>query len=303
MGAYRPAPMTVPQSRIPDPWCFPNLACPPGSSTYYSIRFSPAALRNDLARLAAWRHQVRAILEEVRDPGVARLKVQWWRDEAQRLVDGVPSHPLNRALQPLVVRAGLPIAPLLGLSDEVEAAILGRDLRDAEALEAACTADLGGHFELLARVQGHQDPDDLAAARCLGTFCALVYRIRDSGWLARQGRAPIPLTRLRAAGLTPDRLRLAEHRARLPEWLPELARQARALLARPLNFAGLPAGPRLRARILAALLDELEADSFQVAEQRLSLTPWRKLWLAWRESQRSVRPGATGPLPWAKPGS
>lgn len=303
MGAYRPAPMTVPQSRIPDPWCFPNLACPPGSSTYYSIRFSPAALRNDLARLAAWRHQVRAILEEVRDPGVARLKVQWWRDEAQRLVDGVPSHPLNRALQPLVVRAGLPIAPLLGLSDEVEAAILGRDLRDAEALEAACTADLGGHFELLARVQGHQDPDDLAAARCLGTFCALVYRIRDSGWLARQGRAPIPLTRLRAAGLTPDRLRLAEHRARLPEWLPELARQARALLARPLNFAGLPAGPRLRARILAALLDELEADSFQVAEQRLSLTPWRKLWLAWRESRRSVGPVATRPLSRTKPWS
>lgn len=303
MGAYRPAPMTVPQSRIPDPWCFPNLACPPGSSTYYSIRFSPPALRDDLARLAAWRHQVRAILEEVRDPGVARLKVQWWRDEAQRLVDGVPSHPLNRALQPLVVRAGLPIAPLLGLSDEVEAAILGRDLRDAEALEAACTADLGGHFELLARVQGHQDPDDLAAARCLGTFCALVYRIRDSGWLARQGRAPIPLTRLRAAGLNPDRLRLAEHRARLPEWLPELAQQARALLARPLNFAGLPAGLRLRARVLASLLDELEALSFQVAEQRLSLTPWRKLWLAWRESQWSVWPGTTGPLPWAKPGS
>ena len=303
MGAYRPAPMTVPQSRIPDPWGFPNLACPPGSSTYYSIRFSPAALRNDLARLAAWRHQVRAILEEVRDPGVARLKVQWWRDEAQRLVDGVPNHPLNRALQPLVARAGLPIAPLFGLTDEVEAAILARELRDAGALEAACDADLGGHFELLARVQGHQDPDALAAARCLGTFCALVYRIRDSGWLARQGRAPIPLTRLRAAGLTPDRLRLAEHRARLPEWLPELARQARALLARPLNFAGLPAGPRLRARILAALLDELEADSFQVAEQRLSLTPWRKLWLAWRESRRSVGPVATRPLSRTKPWS
>lgn len=295
--------MAEPRSLSHDPWAYPNLACPLGSSTYYSIRFSPPKLRDDLARLAAWRHQVRAILEEVRDPGVARLKLQWWRDEAQRLVDGVPNHPLNRALQPLVAREGLPIAPLLQLANEVEDSIRGRELRDARALEAACAADLGGHFELLARVHGHQDPADLAAARCLGTFCALVYRLRDSGWLARQGRAPIPLNRLRAVGLTPDRLRLAEHRARLPEWLPELAEQARALLVMPLPFAGLPAGLRLRARVLASLLDELEALSFQVAEQRLSLPPWRKLWLAWRESQRSVRPGATGPLPWAKPGS
>ena len=299
MGPHQPAPMAEPQSRSPDPWAFPNLACPLGSSTYYSIRFSPPELRDDLAHLAAWRHQVRAILEEVRDPGVARLKVQWWRDEAKRLVDGVPSHPLNLALQPLVARAGLPITPLLQLADEVEEAILRREVRDDSALEAACAADLGGHFELLAWVQGLQDPAGLAAARCLGTFCALVYRIRDSGWLARQGRAPIPLTRLRSMGLTPDRLRLAEHRARLPEWLPELAQQARALLAMPLNFAGLPAGLRLRARILASLLDELEALSFQVAEQRLSLPPLRKLWLAWRESRRSVRTGAPETLTWA----
>ncbi len=304
MGArHPPGPMAEPQSPRQDPWGYPNLATPLGSSTYYSIRFSPPERRDDLAHLAAWRHQVRAILEEVRDPGVARLKLQWWRDEARRLVEGVPSHPLNRALQPLIARAGLPIDPLLELADAVEDAILGRDPVGARALEAACDADLGGHFELLARVQGLQDPGDLAAARCLGTFCALVYRIRDSGWLARQGRVPIPLTRLRAAGLNPDKLRLAEHRARLPEWLPELARQARALLVRPLNFAGLPAGLRLRARILASLLDELEALSFQVAEQRLCLTPRRKLWLSWRESHRSVRPGATGPLPWAKPGS
>ena len=303
LGGRPSTPMAVPQSPSPGPWAYPNDASPLGSSTYYSIRFSPPELRDDLARLAAWRHQVRAILEEVRDPGVARLKLQWWRDEAHRLVDGVPSHPLNRALQPLVARSGLPIAPLLQLVNEIEGAILCRELADDRALEAVCDADLGGLFELLARVHGLQDPEDLVAARCLGTFCALVYRIRDSGWLARQGRAPIPLTRLRSLGLTPDRLRLAEHRARLPEWLPELAQQARALLARPHHFAGLPASLRLRARILASLLDELEALSFQVAELRLSLTPWRKLWLAWRESHGSASTGATRSLTWAKPGS
>ena len=65
----------------PASWHFPNPATPLGSSTYYSLRFSPPGLRDDLAILAAWRHQVRIILVEVSDPGVARLKLQWWREE------------------------------------------------------------------------------------------------------------------------------------------------------------------------------------------------------------------------------
>ena len=97
-------PKGLPPEASPASWGFPNLATPLGSSTYYSLRFSPPPLRDDLAILAAWRHQVRAILEDVSDSGVARLKLQWWREEAGRLDKGKPSHPLSQALQPLVAR-------------------------------------------------------------------------------------------------------------------------------------------------------------------------------------------------------
>ena len=65
-------------------WLFPNRATPPGSSAYYSVRFAPLRLRHDLAAVLAWRHEVRAILEEVSDPGVARLKLNWWIEEMER---------------------------------------------------------------------------------------------------------------------------------------------------------------------------------------------------------------------------
>ncbi len=208
-----------PTHRMPRPvaWGFPNPAGPPGSAIYFCLRFSPPALRQDLARLTAWRYLVQAIPSQVSDPGVARLKLQWWRDEARLLADGVPSHPLNQALQPLVARVDLPITPLLRLADQVEAEILRQRLADS--------------------------------TRRLGAFCALVYRIRDSGWLARQGRAPIPMSILGTAGLTPTALFQAENRARLPEWLPQLASQARALLDTPTPIETLPTGLRLWVRI------------------------------------------------------
>jgi phytoene synthase len=34
--------------------------------------------------------------------------------------------------------------------------------------------------------------------------------------------------------------------------------------------------------IYSTLLDEIESDGFKVLSQRTSLTPLRKLWLAWR---------------------
>ena len=78
-----------------DEWRFPNRATPLGSSAYYSLRFAPKELRDDLAALLAWRHEVTAILEVVSDPGVARLKLQWWRDELERTFAGEARHPLT----------------------------------------------------------------------------------------------------------------------------------------------------------------------------------------------------------------
>ena len=37
--------------------------------------------------------------------------------------------------------------------------------------------------------------------------------------------------------------------------------------------------------IYEATLDEIEKDQFRVMKQRVSLTPLKKLWLAWRTSR------------------
>lgn len=266
-------------------WRFPNRATPPGSSAYYSVRLAPAGLRDDLAAVLAWRHQVRAILDEVSDPGVARTKLQWWREELGRTSAGEPRHPLSHALAPVMARHRLPPEGFLDMADQVQAELAGRQPPDRPALEAACEADLGALFELLSRCHGVTDPRTLTAARGLGAFCAQVYLIRDSGRHLRRGRAFLPADRLAELGLSPRVLALPEHIGQLPGLLAEAAAAALAYRERKALAPGLPVSLRIRGRILAALLAELEAEGFDLAQRRVGLTPLRKLWLAWREAR------------------
>jgi 15-cis-phytoene synthase len=267
-------------------WQFPNRATPEVSSAYYSVRFAPKALRNDLAALLAWRHQVHAVLDEVSDPGVARLKLQWWRDELGRTGAGNPRHPSSAALQPALERHQLPVSPFLDMAEWVESEILHQRPFTEADLDATCDRDLGALFELIARCHGLSDADRLATARHLGVFCARIYLIRDSGALARKGRTLLPVETLRTHQLTAETLTRRENRARLPDLLRTAATRARA--ARPSTEAirAMPYSIRARTLIMETLLDEIEGDCFDVADRRIELTPLRKLWLAWRESRR-----------------
>jgi phytoene synthase len=86
-------------------------------------------------------------------------------------------------------------------------------------------------------------------------------------------------------GLSAEALTQPGNRARLPVLLPRLAGQARDLLEQGRSGERLPPFARIRTVVLEDLLRELEAAEFDVADQRIGLTPLRKLWLAWREGR------------------
>jgi len=270
-----------------DEWRFPNRATPEGSAAYYSLRFAPKDLRDDLAVLLAWRHEVHAVLEDVSDPGVARLKLHWWRNELDLAFTGKPSHPLIKALQPVLAQHALPQALFTSIAERMESEVLRRQPADEADLDAACDRDMGALFELIVRCHGLTDPVSLATARRLGIFCARVYLIRDSGALARKGRTVLSVERLQRHGLSAEALTRHEHRIRLSDLLAPSAAETRSKLVTSHLNRRMPACIRARTRILETLLHEIEIAGFDVADQRIGLTPLRKLWLAWRESRRN----------------
>lgn len=263
-------------------WRFPNRATAPGSSAYYSIRFAPRSLHDALAALFAWRHEVGRVLDDVSDPGVARLKLDWWRDEIRRSSDGAPRHPLSHVLAPALDAHALPLEPFLEQTWQVEHELYTRPYQDHRAQRQALAEDRGALFELICRCHGSTEPTTLVSARDTGAWCEQVRRVRDAGLRLRRARAVLPADTLQAAGLTREQLASPEHRHRLPALLTTQADTLRNDRPNAADTAALPRALRIQLRIHTALLDELARSQFEVVNQRIGLTPLRKLWLGWR---------------------
>ncbi|WP_200388224.1 squalene/phytoene synthase family protein [Thiocapsa imhoffii] len=271
-------------------WGFPNPATPPGSSTYYAIRFADVAQRDALAALCGWRHLVRSVLEQVSDPGVAARKLAWWQGELERIFARQGQHPLAPALSRAMTRADLPRQPFLDILWAVEALLANRQSRDQAEVLARAELDCGSLAELML----HQTPGHVAAqrsaARRAGAYWGLVALIRDSGWLLRRGRLGVlpadALARQGIAQWSPSGpLPGAALASVLAELLPLCHRERERLDP---DLASLPSALRIRVRLADTLLAELMASGLAVADQRIALTPLRKLWIAWRESRARV---------------
>jgi phytoene synthase len=269
-------------------WAFPNPATPPGSSAYYSVRLAPFGLRDGLAALIGWRHLVRSVLDEVSDRGVAARKLEWWSDELEHIVNGTGRHPLGMPLGPLIARAALPRQPFVDIILGTEAILADRRAHDVAALAALADLDLGALFELIARAHGESRPAGLTTARRAGSYCGMVELVRDSGRLLRRGRCGfLPEDRLNRHGMSHTVQRPTEMRARLAPLLADLAEDLnRHRDGLSHDLPRLPGVIRIRVRLADRLLAEIAASDFQVADQRIALTPIRKLWNAWRESRR-----------------
>ncbi|HMY07716.1 MAG TPA: squalene/phytoene synthase family protein, partial [Accumulibacter sp.] len=124
-------------------------------------------------------------------------------------------------------------------------------------------------------------------AHDLGMAFQLTNIIRDVGEDARRGRIYLPIDELQRFEVPAAEIldaRYSDNFRRLIEFQIERAERfyEQAL-------ASLPAGDRqaqrpglVMAAIYRTLLDEIRRDGCQVLSQRTSLTPLRKLWIAWR---------------------
>jgi len=270
----------------PDEYC-QQKAAQSGSSFYYSFLFLPLARRRAITALYAYCREVDDAVDEALDPILAQAKLAWWEGEIDRLYAGVPQHPVTRALQPHLDAFGITRARLLDVLDGMRMDLTQTRYLDFTALARYCHLVAGVVGELSAGIFGLTDPGTAVYARKLGLALQLINVVRDVGEDARRGRIYIPIDELQRFGVKAADLLDTRY---VEGYLPLMkfqAQRARACYVEAL--AALPAVDRRAQRpglimgaIYAALLDELERDGFRVLHQRVSLTPLRKLWIAWR---------------------
>ncbi|HUG59802.1 MAG TPA: presqualene diphosphate synthase HpnD [Candidimonas sp.] len=270
----------------PDEYC-QNKAAQSGSSFYYAFLFLPPERRKAITALYAFCREVDDVVDDSNEPSVARMKLAWWRTQVEKLFEGHTEHPVMQALAPHVQAYDLNAARLLAIVEGMEMDLDQTRYLDWPGLRKYCWHAAGVVGELSASIFGYTQPQTLVYAEKLGLAFQLTNIIRDVGDDARRGRIYLPVDDMQKFNVKASEIIDRQHSDRFVELMrfqTERAKQCyrEAMQALPEVDRRAQRPGLMMAAIYYALLDEIERDNWQVLDQRISLTPIRKFWLAWK---------------------
>jgi phytoene synthase len=211
----------------------------------------------------------------------------WWRNEVSALEDGHPTHPVIQALVAARRHFSLPAEQLSEIIDGMQMDLDQSRYADFTQLQLYCHRAAGVVGLLTAEVFGYTDRRTLKYAHTLGLAFQLTNIIRDVGEDARRNRIYLPQDELTRFGVTEADILASRHSDNFQKLMAFQTERAREHYARA--FAQLPACDRktqraglMMAAIYQDLLDQIAKEGFLVLDRRTSLTPTRKLWLAFK---------------------
>ena len=258
-----------------------------GSSFYYAFLFLPKERRAAITAFYAFCREIDDVVDEVVDPGVARTKLAWWHSEVIKSFAGQPSHPAMKALMPLAGSYKIEARHLQAVIEGCQIDLEQNRFLDFPGLQRYCHLVAGIVGEVAARIFGQTDDATTAYAHKLGLAFQLTNIIRDVGEDALRGRIYLPVNELQRFDVKVHEILKRQYSDRFTALMQFQTERALALYDEAL--AMLPATDRraqkpglMMASIYRTLLNEIAADKFQVLHQRVSLTPLRKFWLAWK---------------------
>jgi len=267
-----------------------------GSSFYYAFLFLPPPRRAAITAFYAFCREVDDVVDEVQDPGVAQAKLGWWRQAVAEAFANRPEHPALQALMPHAGAYGIEARHLLAVIDGCQMDLDQNRYLDFANLRQYCHLVAGVVGEVAANIFGQTDPRTTDYAHRLGLAFQLTNIVRDVGEDAARGRIYLPVNELQRFDVKAHEL---IKRGNIPgldradferRFLALMQFQCeRALALYDEALALLPTADRraqkpglMMASIYRTLLREIAADPLLVLTRRVSLTPLRKFWLAWK---------------------
>ena len=253
-----------------------------------SFRFLSAPQRDAMTILYAYCRELDDIVDDSRDPSIARTTLAWWRQDLAKAyqAQATPEHPVNQALRSIHPVFRLPESELTDIINGMEMDLHHSRYATFDDLKYYCYRVAGVVGRLIARILGYTQDATLQYAETLGLALQLTNIIRDVGEDARMGRIYLPQdelaqfgvseTSILAATPTPEFATLMQfqfNRAR------DTYRQAIALLP-PADKKAQKAG-LIMASIYHALLLEIERDGLaNVLRYKIRIPNPRKMRIA-----------------------
>jgi phytoene/squalene synthetase len=257
---------------------------------YLALLFSPAALRADLAAIAAFNLELARAASDLTESMMGLIRLQWWREVLVEIQAGgaVRQHPVAQRLAGATRAHGLPIDRLLAMIAAREAELETEGPPSQAVFDDRADATAANLIRLSLQVTGLDAAEPALATACsdVGRAYATVGCARSVLIDARRRRVRVPAERLAEAGVDLDKLFDLQPQPGLASCLRAMAvasasdlsaarRQSVPRGARPLTITG---------RLAALHIERLGQAAYDPFNPRVIAAPpfdvWRLLWAA-----------------------
>lgn len=255
-----------------------------------AVLFSPAASRDALTTLLAIYFEIREIIIECHDPGVAEVKLRWWEQEIDALYAGQPRHPLTQALLPFKGALAERKIPFMDLITGTRMDVTAGSFQSYEDVKHYCYRHSGALAELSAALAGASTSEALMSAHLLGNSCRLADITTSGSRLALRGRVYFAADDLHTHGID-QHISGGQHSdSGLRNLLADYAQRSRQMSDEAI--AGISPHERgslapwlILNRLALKRLRKFEQRGFSPDAEPVELPPLAALFTAWRAAQ------------------
>jgi 15-cis-phytoene synthase len=258
------------------------------SNFFYALALLPKTKREAMRRVYDFcRHTDDIADDENATVEMKRQRLKEWREDVNACYNGNPSHPVLRALTPVLHKFHIPQEYLLALIDGVEMDFTHSRYETFEELKKYCygVASTVGLISL--QVFGYTHESTRAYAVDLGYALQLTNILRDIKQDAANGRIYLPLEDLRRFNYDEASLLASRNDERFTALMEFEATRARQYYAQARSH--LDRGDRKRMfaaetmdAIYFRLLQKIERANYDVFTERIAISNSRKIMIALR---------------------
>ena len=235
--------------------------------------FAPRETRADLLALYAFNVELARIAEQVTEPELGAIRLQWWREALARAASGESTgHPVADAMGDVQRRRALAPERIESLIEARSFDIATRIMPDRNALETYLHDTAGALFALAAACAGVPGATLEPAASQAGLAYGLTGLMRALPVHASSGRVYLPADALRRHGTSPEAVLAGQTEPGLRVVLEDLRDQARAALDDARRHIA-----KLDRRAQAAFLPLSLVDPYLAALERRGRDPLREI--------------------------
>ena len=193
--------------------------------------FAPRQARDDLFALYAFNAELARIADQVTEPGLGDIRLQWWREAIEQAAAGETSgHPVADAFGDVLARRALSRERIAALIDARSFDVGETVMADARTLDAYLFDTTGGLFALAGEIVGAQGENRDLVAETAGRAYGLVRVMRSLPTLAAKGRTYLAEDALLRHGTSSQEIFAGETSAGFEALLAEMRDSAREAL-------------------------------------------------------------------------